>query len=107
MSILKNKTTFLLSIILFVSPIRSISQQLEIEVHKTLLGHTDIISSLIFSPDGKIMVTGSLDKSIILWSIDTGKLIKTFSGNFEEIRCLAFSPNGKILASANKTIKFL
>jgi len=40
-------------------------------------GHTDKISSLAFSPDGKMLVSGSADKSIKLWDVATGKEIRT------------------------------
>jgi len=40
-------------------------------------GHTDKILSLAFSPDGKMLVSGSDDKSVRLWDVATGKEIRT------------------------------
>lgn len=42
------------------------------------LGHSDSIVSVDISPDGKYMVSGSLDKTIRLWDIESGEELKTF-----------------------------
>jgi WD40 repeat protein len=42
----------------------------------TLRGHTDIVTSVSFSPDGKRIVSGSADKTLKVWdisSLDTSK----------------------------------
>src|SRR5262245_52445848 len=44
----------------------------------TLEGHTKYINSLAFSPDGKTLASASVDKSIKLWDIGSGKNTKTF-----------------------------
>jgi len=49
----------------------------EIKTISGFSGHTDNIKSLAFSPDGKIIVSGSADKSIKLWDVATGKEIRT------------------------------
>jgi len=49
----------------------------EINTVSDFSGHTDNIKSLAFSPDGKIIVSGSADKSIKLWDVATGKEIRT------------------------------
>ncbi|KAJ1568863.1 hypothetical protein HK096_005039, partial [Nowakowskiella sp. JEL0078] len=41
-----------------------------IEIHQ-YLGHTDVVNSLAFSKDGTKLVSGSADKSILIWDIDT------------------------------------
>ncbi len=76
-------------------------------VLRTLKAHKDWVQSLIFSPDGKILATGSQDKTIKLWDTKTRKLIKTLSGHLSWIASLAFSADGKYLASSSfdRTIK--
>ena len=44
-----------------------------------LSGHAHTIHSLAFSLDGTLLVSGSTDKTIKLWDIQTGGVIKTFS----------------------------
>lgn len=39
---------------------------------KQLDGHTDTVTSAVFSPDGKRVLTTSSDKSAVIWMLDTG-----------------------------------
>ncbi len=39
----------------------------------TLKGHTKVVYSVSFSPDGKTLASGSYDKSIKLWDVAAGK----------------------------------
>ena len=64
------------------------------------VGHTDIINSAIYSPDGKLVLTSSDDKTARLWDHATGKLIRTFKGHKEAVSIAIFSPDGsKIVTS--------
>lgn len=74
---------------------------------KTLAGHSDWISALAITPDGKNIVSGSFDKTIKLWNLSTGQLIRTLSPHIKGVICIAISPDGKTLASAgwDETIK--
>ena len=77
------------------------------ECIKTLQGHGDNVYSVAFSPDGKILASGSLDNTIKLWDVQTGAGIKTLQGHGDRVYSVAFSPDGKILASGSldNTIK--
>ena len=69
----------------------------------TLKGHTDNVNALAFTPEGKILASGSDDGTIRLWETSTGtETLKLQSG---KTRALAFSTDGKILASVSSSIK--
>jgi len=65
----------------------------------TLDGHTAVVESVAFSPDGKTLATGSYDSTAKLW--DWAKEKETLSLD-NESHCfrLTFSPDGKSLATA-------
>ena len=47
----------------------------------TFSGHTNEVSCLVFSLDGRSLISGSWDKSAKLWDMQTGFVMKTFSGH--------------------------
>ena len=74
----------------------------------TLEGHTHIVESLAFSPDGATLASGSYDGMITLWDVATQRDILTFEAHTRpdkwtnnDVRSLAFSPDGTILASGS------
>src|SRR5262249_29047456 len=56
--------------------------------------HSDNVTSVAFSPDGARVVSGSNDKSIKLWDVTTGALLRTFQGHSGWVTSAAFSPDG-------------
>lgn len=72
-----------------------------------LEGHSDLVTSVSFSPDGKTLASGSTDKTIKIWDIATGKAITTLTEHSDLVTTISFSPDGKTLASGSrdKTIK--
>src|SRR5437773_5729762 len=97
----KLRLTFLL--LLFVP---AISLGAEAEPTK-LVGHHGSVMAVTFSPDGKLLASSSRDKTIKLWDVATGALIRTLTEHTADVYDVAFSPNGNLLASAgaDKTIK--
>ncbi len=60
-----------------------------------LVGHTDRVNSVAFSPDGKSALTGSSDNTARLWELGSGQILQTFSGHTGPVNSVAFSPDGK------------
>ena len=71
----------------------------------TLTGHTDKVNAVVFSPDGKLLLSGGNDRALKLWdvylkqNIATLKHIPTGVGP-SQINSVAFSPDGEMFASA-------
>jgi WD40 repeat protein len=76
---------------------------------RTLSGHTSVVRSVAFSPDGRLLASGSYDKTIKLWEVATGREVRTLTltGHTSVVRSVAFSPDGRLLASGSEdaTIK--
>jgi hypothetical protein len=64
----------------------------------TLTGHSDKITSVAISSDGLTVVSGSADKTIKVWNLYTGKVIRTLTGNIGEVSSVAVSSDGNFLA---------
>ena len=71
-----------------------------------LSGHTYQVTSLAFSPDGTSLVSGSYDKTIKLWDVQTGGVVKTFQGHTNRVWSISISADHMIIASGSddKTI---
>jgi len=76
------------------------------EINTLLKGHTGIVASVAFSPDGKTFASGSYDNTIILWDSVTGKQLQQLKGHDSYVASVAFSLDGQTLASGgwDKTI---
>lgn len=66
-----------------------------------LRGHASSINSMAFSPDGQMLASGSADKTIRIWKLDSAVVRYTLSGHLSLVDALAFSPDGRILASGS------
>ncbi|MBG1259620.1 hypothetical protein F8S20_11070 [Nostoc sp. BAE] len=67
----------------------------------TCNGHTALVQSLSFSPDGQILASGSNDQTVKLWNVHTGQCLKTLQGHTSWVQSLSFSPDGQMLASGS------
>ncbi|MCP4398358.1 MAG: hypothetical protein GY801_13810 [bacterium] len=71
------------------------------------IGHTDNVNTVAFSPDGRMLASGSADHTIKLWEVQTGQELRTLAGHDDIVESVAFSPDGQTLASGShdNTIK--
>ena len=46
-------------------------------------GHSDSVSSVAFSPDGTKVVSGSGDRTVKIWNVESGDVLHTLSGKRE------------------------
>jgi WD40 repeat protein len=65
---------------------------------RVFTGHTWPVNAMVFSPDGRLLATGSHDHTIRLWD-DWGREKSILGVQRDWVRCLAFSPDGRTLAS--------
>ncbi|KIJ41240.1 hypothetical protein M422DRAFT_255747, partial [Sphaerobolus stellatus SS14] len=74
-----------------------------LSVLKNVQGHTSAVLSVAFSPDGKYIVSGSEDKTICLWNVETGKAVgKPYEGHTDSVWSVAFSPDKKYIVSGSE-----
>ncbi|KAG8752022.1 POC1 centriolar protein A [Serendipita sp. 396] len=65
-------------------------------------GHTSYVISVVFSPDGRWIVSGSWDKTIRLWDAETGQSLgEPLRGHTRAVTSVGFSPDGRRIVSGS------
>ena len=67
----------------------------------TLGGHTDIVYSMVWSKDGKLLATGSHDKTARLWNATTGKEMQILKEQSDAVTRVCFAPDGNSVYTAS------
>lgn len=62
-------------------------------------GHTEEVTSVAFSPDGKYLLTSGHDGTARLWDIRTGAEVRRFLGHDESVHRARFTPDGQYIAA--------
>ncbi|KAG1790602.1 uncharacterized protein HD556DRAFT_1488069 [Suillus plorans] len=69
---------------------------------RTFEDHEKGINAFAVFPDKRRMMTGSEDKTLRLWDLETGVVLMKMEGHSSEVRALAISRDGKIIASGDE-----
>jgi WD40 repeat protein len=65
-------------------------------------GHTGPVRAVAFSLDGRKILSGSADQTVIVWDATSGQEITRFTGHTDLVTAVAFSPDGRRAASGTR-----
>jgi WD40 repeat protein len=67
-----------------------------------LVGHTDLVLALSFSPDGSVLASSSADNTVRLWDLASGQALgMPLTGHRSDVTALTFTPDGSRLFSGD------
>jgi uncharacterized Zn finger protein (UPF0148 family) len=66
---------------------------------QTLKGHTNRVTSVAYSPDGRRIASGAWDKTIKIWDTESGQVLQTLKGHTNWVDSVVYSPDGRRIAS--------
>ncbi len=74
---------------------------------QTFEGHTKDVRAVCLSADGRRAISGSWDKTLRLWNVDTGECLQTLTGHTDSVRSVSLTPDGRraISGSWDKTLR--
>ncbi len=68
---------------------------------RTLRGHTDVVNTVAFSPDDRLLVTAGRDHDVIVWDVASGEIVHRFpEAQSASVADARFSPDGRWIVTA-------
>jgi guanine nucleotide-binding protein subunit beta-2-like 1 protein len=69
---------------------------------RLLSGHGEAVSCTVLSSDGQFALSGSWDKTMRLWDLNTGATVRKFSGHTKDVNAVAFSGDNRQIVSGSR-----
>ncbi len=93
-----------LLVFFFITVVKFSEAQTDIVVQS---GHTESVNVIAYSHNGKYLLTGGNDNTIILWDFKSGMQVRSYLGHSKGLTCLAFAPNDSqfVSGSYDQTLK--
>lgn len=67
-----------------------------------LKGHRSEVRGIAFSPDGRLLLSGSHDRTVRFWNVASGREVARFDWHVGRLHAVAFSPDGMTAAAAGE-----
>jgi WD40 repeat protein len=64
-------------------------------------GHTDQITSVALTPDGRLALSGSADRVVRVWDVASGLCLSALEGHTASVWSVALTPNGRLAFSGS------
>ena len=71
------------------------------KLRRTFKSHAGWIGRIAWSPDGRLLASGSDDRTICIWSLAEGALVKMLKGHSDTVFSVAWAPDSSLLASSS------
>ncbi|MDD5452680.1 MAG: WD40 repeat domain-containing protein [Candidatus Bipolaricaulis sp.] len=69
--------------------------------HNELWGHESCAITVAVSPDGRLLLSGSLDETARVWDAETGACLAVLDGHGAVVQAVGFSPDGSLIVTAS------
>src|SRR5262249_8653828 len=71
------------------------------EPRGVLRGHSEMVKSVIFTPDSRFILSGSMDGTVRMWDVAKAKHVRLFTGHTNGVNCVAVSPDSRYALSGS------